>query len=162
MLNTVLGLSEWYNDDTRGKKRLRWFGKSISEAPTGQGKICHQVIWFTASVALYLFAFSPLWISYFSILYPVWHDGRVLDTKTRDPRFESRSSQLDFFSLDEAIGTASSVRTRWEKCSPGSSRLYLLGVLQAKKPKSRDMSARGYARHSVCPQLSFPLIYSGT
>ena len=26
-----------------------------------------------------------------------------------------------------------------------------------KKPWSREMSARGYALHSVCPQLSFPI-----
>ena len=25
-----------------------------------------------------------------------------------------------------------------------------------KKPRSREMSARGYSLHSVCPQLSFP------
>ena len=33
-------------------------------------------------------------------------------------------------------------------CSPVSSR-------RVKKPRCREMSARGYAPHSVCPQLSF-------
>ena len=47
-------------------------------------------------------------------------------------------------------------------CSPGSSRLYRLGVSQAQKTKVfepvtkvREMSARGYALHSVCPIFPF-------
>ena len=39
-------------------------------------------------------------------------------------------------------------------CS-GSSRLHRLGVSQAQKPKSWEMSARGYAFHSVSARLNF-------
>ena len=36
-------------------------------------------------------------------------------------------------------------RTRRGNCSQGNSRLYRLGVSHAQKPRSREMSARGYA-----------------
>ena len=39
-------------------------------------------------------------------------------------------------------------------CRLGSRRLYRLGVSQAKKSRSREMSARGYALYSVCPNCS--------
>ena len=44
--------------------------------------------------------------------------------------------------------------TGGRNCSPGSSKLCRLGVSQAQKAKCREMSARGYALRSVCPQLS--------
>ena len=43
------------------------------------------------------------------------------------------------------------VCTREGNCSTGSSWLYHLGVSQAQKPRNREMSARGYVLHSVCP-----------
>ena len=41
-------------------------------------------------------------------------------------------------------------------CSPGTSRLYGLGISRAQKPKSRGMAARSEALHNVCifPSLS--------
>ena len=42
-------------------------------------------------------------------------------------------------------------------CNPGSSRLYRLGVSQAQS-RSRKISTRGYALHSVCPKFSFSLL----
>ena len=47
-----------------------------------------------------------------------------------------------------------SIITGGGNCSPGSSRLYRLGFSH-KKPRCREMSGRGYALHSVCPQFSF-------
>ena len=41
------------------------------------------------------------------------------------------------------------------KETAGSSRLYCPGIPLAKKPRRREMSARGYALYKVCPQLSF-------
>ena len=61
----------------------------------------------------------------------------------------SRFLSLSLSKRETGIGT------RGGNCSPGSSRLYCLGVSQAQKAKSREMSVRGYALHSVCPQLSF-------
>ena len=42
---------------------------------------------------------------------------------------------------------------------PGSSRLYRLVVWQAQKPRSREMSVRGYVLHSVCRNFLFS-VYS--
>ena len=39
--------------------------------------------------------------------------------------------------------------------SPGSSQLCRLGFRRLKKPRHREMSARGYALYCVCLQLSF-------
>ena len=53
--------------------------------------------------------------------------------------------------LHSSVKTGAS--TGGGNCSPGSSRL--LAFSRLKKPMCQEMSARSYALHSVCPQLSF-------